>query len=270
MKSYLEEIFGLQGKVALVTGGAMGIGHGIAFCLAKAGATVIIADIVSQEDAKSTMDELIKISPDSSYYQIDLRDIKKLPLLIEYVSKKHGDLNLLVNNAGIFKYMSMLEMTEEMWDKVIDLNLKSVAFLSRESAKFMKEKGHGGRIINISSIDAIKPVAANLPHYDSSKAALRMFTRSFAKEVAPLGILVNDIAPGGVNTPGAKKIAGDNLSEAQIKAMEAQTEGFTKMIPLQRMGEPEDIGQAVLFLAGKASSYMTGTTIIVDGGLLIM
>lgn len=235
MKNYLEELFSLHGKIALVTGGAMGIGKGIALSLAKAGATVMVADIAAVDEVESTMKELKQINSSCTYFQIDLRDIKKLPGLISETIEVYGDIHILVNNAGVFKYMPMLDMNEEMWDLVLDLNLKSAAFLSKAAAKAMQIKGHGGRIINISSVDAIKPVAGNLAHYDSSKAAIRMFTKSFAKEVAHFGILVNDIAPGGVNTPGAKKILGDNPTLEQIKTLEEQTAGFAQMIPLKRM-----------------------------------
>ena len=223
MNKYFDEIFSLKGQVAIVTGGAMGIGKGISISLAKAGANVLIADIAKATDVNSTINELKEINPACSYMQVDLRNISLLSSVTQKAVELYGDLNILVNNAGIFKYRPMMEMDESMWDSVVDLNLKSLAFLSREAAKVMQTKGHGGRIINITSIDAIKPVAGNLAHYDSSKAAVRMFTRSFAKEVASLGILVNDIAPGGVNTPGAKTISGDNPSAEQLKAMEQQT-----------------------------------------------
>lgn len=270
MQNYLQELFGLNGKTAIVTGGAMGIGKGIAISLASAGATVLIADRVSADDASETMKELRSINASCSYYQIDLTDINKLPALVKKAVSEYGALDILVNNAGIYKYQAMLDMSEDMWDKVLDLNLKSAVFLSKEAATAMKQKGNGGRIINITSVDAMKPVAPNLAHYDASKAALRMFTRSFAKEVAPFGILVNDIAPGGVNTPGTKLIAGENPSAEQLKALEAQTAGFIQMLPIKRFGEPEDIGSATLFLAGKAATYITGTTLVVDGGMLIM
>ncbi len=270
MQNYLQELFGLKGKIAIVTGGAMGIGKGIAFSLANAGATILIADRVSTADAAETMKELKSINPACSYYQIDLTDINKLPNLIKKAISEYGALDILVNNAGIYKYQAMLEMRESMWDDVLNLNLKSAVFLSKEAATAMKLKGNGGRIINITSVDALKPVAPSLAHYDSSKAALRMFTRSFAKEVAPFGILVNDIAPGGVNTPGTKLIAGENPSAEQLKALEAQTAGFIQMLPIKRFGEPEDIGNVTLFLAGNAANYITGTTLIVDGGMLIM
>ena len=133
----------------------------------------------------------------------------------------------------------------------------------------MIAKKHGGRIINISSIDSLKP-SGNLATYDASKGGVRMLTRSFAKEVGKYGITVNDIAPGGVNTPGAAKIMGDQASQEQMDAMKAGMEQFVKSLPLQRMGEPEDIANATLFLASNASAYITGTTLVVDGGLLLI
>jgi 2-deoxy-D-gluconate 3-dehydrogenase len=133
----------------------------------------------------------------------------------------------------------------------------------------MIEKKHGGKIINISSIDSLKPTG-NLSHYDASKGGIRMLTRAFAKEVGKHGIHVNDIAPGGINTPGVQKISGRPLTAQEQAAMQAQMQQFMSMLPLQRIGEPEEIGAAALFLASDASNYMTGSTVVVDGGLLIM
>lgn len=269
MKHSIEKLFDLSGKVALVTGGAMGIGKGIALRLAEAGADIMMVDIVSPTEANETINELKQTGSKASYIQADLRDIKQLQTLVDQTLLAFGDIHILVNNAGIFNYCPLTELTEELWDRTIDLNLKAVAFLSKAVIKTMMEKKHGGKIINISSVDSIKPTG-NLSQYDSSKGGVRMLTRAFAKEVGKYGILVNDIAPGGVNTPGAQKIAGTNITAEQIQAMKAQSEQFLQMLPLQRMGEPEDIGNAALFLASDASNYITGSTLVVDGGLLIM
>jgi len=201
--------------------------------------------------------------------QTDLSDTKNLDAVVTNTVKHFGDIDILVNNAGIFNYTPVTHLTEELWDKTINLNLKSVAFLSKLVVNIMIEKKHGGKIINISSIDSLKPTG-NLSHYDSSKGGLRMLTRAFAKEVGKHGILVNDIAPGGVDTLGVQKMSGENIPKEQQMAVKAQIEQFVKMLPLQRMGEPEDIGNTALFLASDASNYMTGSTIVVDGGLLIM
>ncbi len=269
MHPSIQNLFDLSGKTAIVTGGAMGIGKGIARRLAQAGASVMIADIVSPEEAAGTLEEIRKYGPPCAYIQTDLRDISLHQSLVDQTVAHLGDIHILVNNAGIFQYCPVTEMSEELWDRTVDLNLKAVAFLSKAVVKKMIEKGHGGRIINISSIDSMKPTG-NLSQYDASKGGLRMLTRAFAKEVGKYGILVNDIAPGGVNTPGVQKIAGPHVSAEQQAAMQVQTEQFMRMLPLQRMGEPEEIGNAALFLAGDASAYMTGSTLVVDGGLLIM
>jgi 2-dehydro-3-deoxy-D-gluconate 5-dehydrogenase len=269
MKNSIEKLFDLTGKVAIVTGGAMGIGKGIAKRLSEAGAKIMIVDIVERKEAETTISEIKSNGGEALYIQADLTEIKNLENIINQTVKEFGDLNILVNNAGIFTYCPVTELTEELWDKTINLNLKAVAFLSKLAVNKMIEKKHAGKIINISSIDSIKP-SGNLSQYDSSKGGVRMLTKAFAKEVGKYGINVNDIAPGGVNTPGVAKIAGTNLSAEQQQAMKTQMEQFVKMLPLQRIGEPEEIGNAALFLASDASNYMTGSTMVVDGGLLIM
>jgi len=269
MNKSIEKLFDLTGKVAIVTGGAMGIGMGIVVRLAEAGASVMIVDIVPPEEADPAIKALINQGNKAHYYQIDLSEIKNLAPLIDKTVAQFGDLHILVNNAGIFTYCPVTELTEELWDRTHNLNLKAVTFLSKLAVEKMIAKKHGGRIINISSIDSIKP-SGNLSHYDSSKGGLRMLTRAFAKEVGKYGITVNDIAPGGVTTPGVEKIAGTTLTAEQQQAMKTQMEQFVQMLPLQRMGDPEEIGNAALFLASDASSYMTGSTMIIDGGLLVM
>jgi 2-deoxy-D-gluconate 3-dehydrogenase len=265
----IEKLFDLSGKVAIVTGGATGIGKGIALRLAEAGASILIADIEPVKEAENTLNEIKALGAKVEYLEVDLSVTSNLVSVTEKTLNVFGDIHILVNNAGIFNYMPVTQLNEELWDKTINLNLKSVAFLSKLVVNTMIEKKHGGKIINISSIDSLKPTG-NLSHYDSSKGGVRMLTRAFAKEVGKHGILVNDIAPGGVDTLGVQKMAGENIPKEQQMAMKAQIEQFVKMLPLQRMGEPEDIGNVALFLASDASNYMTGSTLIVDGGLLIM
>ncbi|UTA66737.1 SDR family NAD(P)-dependent oxidoreductase [Emticicia sp. 21SJ11W-3] len=269
MNNIIQDLFGLQNKTAIVTGGAMGIGKGIATRLALAGASVLIADIVSEQDAAPTVDGIRQQGGKVAYIQADLSNTALLPGIVKAAVDTFGDIDILVNNAGIFKYMPITELNEDLWDKTLNINLKAVAFLSKAFINTLIEKKHGGKIINISSIDSLKPTG-NLAQYDASKGGIRMLTRSFAKEAGKYGITVNDIAPGGVNTPGVQKIAGDNLPKEQLEAMQAQTAQFIQTLPLQRIGEPDDIGNAALFLAGKASDYITGSTIVVDGGLLLM
>ncbi|MFN5830898.1 MAG: SDR family NAD(P)-dependent oxidoreductase [Bacteroidota bacterium] len=269
MHKAIEKLFDLSGRVAIVTGGAMGIGKGVALKLAQAGASVLIVDIVTSEQAQATIDEIKGTGAKVAYMQTDLKDMAQLGKIVDTAISTFGDIHILVNNAGIFTYCQLTEMTEELWDNTINLNLKSVAFLSKAVIKTMIEKKHGGKIINISSIDSLKPTG-NLSHYDASKGGIRMLTRAFAKEVGKHGIHVNDIAPGGINTPGVQKISGRPLTAQEQAAMQAQMQQFMSMLPLQRIGEPEEIGAAALFLASDASNYMTGSTVVVDGGLLIM
>jgi 2-deoxy-D-gluconate 3-dehydrogenase len=269
MHKSIEKLFDLSGRVAIVTGGAMGIGKGIALKLAQAGTSVMIVDIVAKEAAQATLDEITGAGAKVAYMQTDLKEISNLSKIVDNTLSTFGDIHILVNNAGIFTYCPLTEMSEELWDSTINLNLKSVAFLSKAVIKTMIEKKHGGKIINISSIDSLKPTG-NLSHYDASKGGIRMLTRAFAKEAGKHGINVNDIAPGGINTPGVQKISGHTLTAEEQQAMQAQMQQFMSMLPLQRIGEPEEIGAAVLFLASDASNYMTGSTVVVDGGLLIM
>ncbi len=269
MNTAITKMFDLSGKVAVVTGGAMGIGKGIALRLAEAGAAVLIADVVAQSEAQDTLDEITLAGGTVAYLQVDLTNMAEVNKVVTTTLTTYGDLHILVNNAGIFKYMPVTQLTEDMWDRTLNLNLKAVAFLSKQAVNAMIEKKHGGKIINISSIDSLKP-SGNLSQYDASKGGVRMLTRAFAKEVGKHGITVNDIAPGGVATPGVQKISGDNVTKEQQEAMQAQMAGFIQMLPLQRIGQPDDIAMAALFLASNASSYMTGSTVVVDGGLLIM
>ncbi|MDI1232720.1 MAG: glucose 1-dehydrogenase [bacterium] len=269
MNQALNNLYDLNGKTAIVTGGAMGIGGGIAKRLAEAGASIFIADIVNESEAKITLDEIREKGGKVTYLQVDLTQMESIDNVIEKTLVAYGDIDILVNNAGIFKYLPVTYLTEELWDKTINLNLKALTFLTKAVVNIMISKKHGGRIINISSVDSLKP-SGYLAIYDASKGGVRMVTRSFAKEVGKYGITVNDIAPGGINTPGASKIMGDNVTPEEINAMKAGMTQFINTLPLQRMGEPEDIANAALFLASSASAYMTGSTMLVDGGLMLM
>lgn len=269
MNQSINSLFDLSGKTAIVTGGAMGIGGGIATRLSEAGANVLIVDIVDQAEAAETINTIKKSNGRVEYLQVDIASVENLDKIVETAGQHFGDINILVNNAGIFKYLPVTNLTEELWDRTMNINLKAMAFLSKAVVNYMIAKQHGGRIINISSIDSLKP-SGNLATYDASKGGVRMLTRSFAKEVGKFGITVNDIAPGGINTPGASKIMGDHVSKEQAEAMKAGMEQFVKTLPLQRIGEPKDIANATLFLASEAANYVTGTTLVVDGGLLLI
>lgn len=269
MHDIIKDLFDLTGKTAIVTGGAMGIGKGIAMQLAYAGANILIVDIVPETEAQDTLQAIAATGAKVAYLQTDLANTANVAGVIEKAVGVFGDVHILVNNAGIFKYMPLTQLSEEMWDKTLSLNLKAVAFLSKNFINTLIERKHGGKIINISSVDSLKPTG-NLSQYDASKGGVRMLTRAFAKEAGKYGITVNDIAPGGINTPGVARIAGDSVTKEQQEAMMAQTAQFIQQLPLQRIGQPDDIGHAALFLASKASDYITGSTLVVDGGLLLV
>jgi len=259
----VKELLNLSGKVAVVTGGAMGIGKAIAARLAEAGASVIIADI-NLEAAQKTADELIAAGYKAEPVRSDASKIEDAENTIRQAVDVFGDVDILVNNAGIYPFSPAIDMTEAVWDKTIDINLKGTMFFCQAGARAMKARSHGGKIINIASIDAFRPTG-NVAHYDASKGGVVMLTKALAKEWAPLGIQVNAVAPGSIATPGTSaSIAG--ISDEQKAAL---TKAFLEKIPLGRMGEPDDIAKIVLFLAGPASDYMVGAVLIADGGYLV-
>jgi 2-dehydro-3-deoxy-D-gluconate 5-dehydrogenase len=264
MKS-IQELFSLQGKVALVTGAGKGIGRAIALRLAEAGAKVVVVDIDSGS-AMETEALIIHAGGTSCVLIDDSATVDDAADIVQEAVEVYGQVDILVNNAGIFRFQAFVELTEKMWDDTINTNLKGAAFMAQAAAKQMIKQGHGGRIINISSIDAYHPTG-NLAHYDASKGGLEMLTKSMARELAAHGILVNAIAPGGIATPGVASMMGAGSLDAE--AAKAVTDGFLATLPLKRMGEPEEIANMALFLASDASSYCVGASFVVDGGALV-
>jgi len=262
----ITEIYDFKGKAAIVTGGAMGIGEAIALRLAEAGASVMIADI-SLEEANKVVEKIKSIGGKAAAIYADAGSVDDASKVAQSTVAAFGRLDILVNNAGIYPFTPALQMTESMWDKVLGINLKGAFFFAQAAAQQMIQAGHGGKIVNIASIDGLHPTG-NLAHYDASKGGVVMVTKSLALEFGPHKINVNAIAPGGIQTPG-----GQAQSAAILKAInmpsEELTKAFTARIPLGRMGEPDDIAKVVLFLASSASDYMTGSLVVVDGGYLL-
>jgi len=266
MNRTIKELFDLSGKTAMVTGGAMGIGKGIALRLAEAGANVVIGDI-NMEVAGGTVKEIEAAGGRAKAVKADTSVIAEDPKTVQSVIDAFGDIDILVNNAGIYRFMPALNMTEEMWQKTMSINLTGVFFLAKAAANAMIKAGHGGKIVNVASIDAFRPTG-NLAHYDASKGGVVMMTKALAQELAKYGINVNAVAPGGINTPGAARMIKDaKLADEQAKAMQKE---FIDKIPLHRMGEPDDVAGVVLFLASQASDYMVGSIVRVDGGALLV
>jgi 2-deoxy-D-gluconate 3-dehydrogenase len=254
----------LKGKAAIVTGGAKGIGRGIAYRLAEAGAKVLIADI-DEETAQKTAQELVAKGWSAEAVKIDVSSEEDVKRMIDTCKEKFGSVDILVNNAGIFPSEPVAQMTVEDFEKVLHVNLRSVFLTTKHSSEIMKQQG-GGKIINITSIDALHPSMVGLAHYDASKHGVWGFTKNSALELAEHKIWVNAIAPGGIATPG---VAAAGSQGASTEQLDSATEAFRAKIPMHRLGEPDEIGMVALFLASDMSSYMTGSQIVVDGGALL-
>jgi len=242
----------LKDRVALVTGGGRGIGRAVALKLAAAGASVVVNDI-SEETAGAVADEVKALGRPSLAIAADVSSATDVTRLIETAIEKFGQIDILVNNAGIARDQLLLRMSEEDWDRVINIDLKSVFLCTKAALRHML-KARKGRIINMASIVGLvgNPGQAN---YASAKAGVIGFTRSIAKEVASRSITVNAIAPGFIDTDMTKGLA------------EKQRQELMSSIPLGRLGTPEDVADAVAFLASDAAAYITGQVLAVDGGM---
>ena len=255
----LAELIDLSGKAAIVTGGAKGIGLGIATRLAEAGAKVLVADMDS-EAAHKAAEDLSARGWTAGTYVLDVSNEEQVAAMVRHCQEHFGSVDILVNNAGIYPPVPVAQMSAEQFEKVMHVNLRSVFLTTKHAAEIMKQQG-GGRIINVTSIDALHPSMVGLAHYDASKHGEWGFTKNAALELAADKIWVNAIAPGGIATPG---VAAMNQGGDQ-----AATDAFMAKIPMRRMGEPDEIGTVALFLASDLASYMTGSQIVVDGGALL-
>jgi 3-oxoacyl-[acyl-carrier protein] reductase len=249
----------LKGKVAVVTGAAKGMGKAHSLLLAKAGAKVALADI-DLAGCQLVVDEIKKSRGDAIALKCDMSQKKDIDNLISETVKKFGRIDVLVNNAGVYPFKPFLEMQEADFQKVIDINLKGYFLASQAAAKEMQknvpnEKGLRGSIVNIASVAAVIGFAG-LAHYCASKGGVVAMSKAIALELAPLGIRINNVEPGAIDTPGASNAS---MTDEQKKAMLAP-------IPMKREGTADEIANAVLFLASDESSYMTGASIVVDGG----
>jgi 2-deoxy-D-gluconate 3-dehydrogenase len=255
----------LTGKSAVVTGGGAGIGEAICLRLAQAGAGVTVMDIDS-EAAGRTVEQIKSNGGEASAVVADAANVGDAAKVVGRAVEVFGGLDILVNNAGAFPHASVLEVTEEMWDLVLNVNLRSVMFYSQAAARKMIEAGRGGKIVNIASMEGLHP-REDLAHYVTAKAGVAMLTKALALELAPHNILVNAVAPGGIMTAGA--VAQQTAIKASGKSLREIYEKFMARLPLGRMGEPDDVARVVLFLASPATDYMTGSVIVVDGGFLL-
>jgi len=255
----LAELIDLSGKSAIVTGGSMGIGCGIVERLHEAGAAVVIADL--DLDAGASVAERLNASrPDSALaMQTDVSQRADIDAMVAGCVDRFGGLDILVNNAGIYPFAPFLEIDAELFEHVLRVNLFGVFSAMQAAARQMIAQGRGGKIINVSSIDALHPSMVGLAHYDASKHGVWGLTKNVALELAEHGIAVNALAPGAIATPGTSSGAVD---PDMLREMEQR-------IPMHRMGSPDDMGRVALFLASELSSYLTGSQIVADGGMLL-
>jgi 2-dehydro-3-deoxy-D-gluconate 5-dehydrogenase len=259
--------FSVSGRRVIVTGGAMGIGLGIVRRFVEGGASVLLVD----RDEGAAYEAARKIGAPAERLQtmaVDVGEEAAAPAIVQRAVRAFGGLDVLVNNAGIYPQIPAMQMTPALFDQVIRINLRAPVMLCKAAAARMIEQAKPGRIINICSIDSVHPSMVGLAAYDASKGALYSFTKSLALELAPKHILVNAIAPGGIATEGtAKPLQASGMDAQQMK--EAMAHFIKAKVPLGRMGMPDEIATATVFLASQASSYMTGALLLVDGGTLL-
>jgi 3-oxoacyl-[acyl-carrier protein] reductase len=249
-------MFNLTNKVALVTGARRGMGKAHALALAKQGARVVVTDI-DEKECQTVADEIRANGGEAVAFKLDVLSSQEVDQVFDAVIKKFGRLDILVNNAGIFAPKSALAMTEEEWDHTLNINLKGEFLCAQRAAQEMT-KNKWGRIINIASIASggVGIGFEGATHYSASKGGIVGMSESMALEFGPLGITVNVIAPGAIETPMIGAVTKDLIEEIELR------------VPLKRIGKPEEVSAAVVFLASEEASYVTGATLVVDGGWL--
>ena len=247
----------LENKVAIVTGGSGGIGQALCTRLAREGAKIVINYRSSKDEAEEVKQKVEQIGSEALIVQADLSKVEQINNLVKESIDRFGKVDILVNNAGLEKRADFWDVTEDDYDLVLNVNLKAVFFATQAVVKYFKETNNKGRIINISSVHEELP----FPHFTSycaSKGGVKMITRNLAVELGPMGITINNVAPGAIATP----INQDLLDDPE------QSQKVIKNIPLGRFGEPKDVSGIVAFLASDEAKYITGSTFYVDGGLL--
>jgi len=248
-------------RVAIVTGGAMGIGKAAARCLLRDGAAVVIVDR-NEEAGRQTAAELSQTHPGVLFCRADIASLDEDRAAVETAVRRFGGLDILVNNAGIQTYGDVLTTTEEIWDRTMDANLKGHWLMSKCAVPEMLKRGKGA-IVNVSSVQGLAS-QRNVLAYSTSKHAMIGLTRTMAVDLAARGIRVNCVCPGTVDTPMIRKdIIEKDRSPQALEAI------LNRMHPIGRMAQPEEIGEVIAFLAGDRASFMTGSIVTVDGGLLV-
>ncbi|PTL83672.1 SDR family NAD(P)-dependent oxidoreductase [Vitiosangium sp. GDMCC 1.1324] len=258
--------FDISGKAAIVTGGAMGIGFGIVRRFVESGANVLLTDL-DEQAAKAALARLPRGPGRAEAMQADVSLEGADEAMVARCVERFGGVDVLVNNAGIYPAVPVLQMSPELLDQVYQVNIRGLVFASKAAGARMIQQGRGGSIINLSSIAAFHPSSVGLAAYGTSKAGVSQFTKSLALELAPHRIRVNAIAPGGVITEGANRQLQSMMTPEQEAVW--RVEYVKAKIPLGRFGDPDDIARVAVFLASSASEYVTGSDVLVDGGMLL-
>ncbi len=258
MAKGLDKKFGLDGKVAVVTGAGAGIGRAVCLCLAEAGAAVAVQDL-NGKSAAAVAKEIQGAGGKAISIVGDASQAKSIDAMYQQAVDELGGLDITVNNAGIYPFTDFLEIDEKELDKVFDLNLRGSFLATQRAGKFMSRAGKGGRIVNVASVQGLRPTAPGVSHYNVTKAGVMMLTKSAALELAPAGIGVNCVAPGVIQTSGTQPLIDtDSLGNP------------AELVPYgERWGRAEEVADTILFLVSPAASYITGETIIIDGGYLL-
>jgi glucose 1-dehydrogenase len=246
----------LQEKVAIVTGADTGIGKAVAMRFAQEGARVVIDYLGEAEPARALVDAIENFGGRAYAVEANIAEPEQVSTLVKEAVKHFGQLDVIVNNAGVEEKHPFLEMPLETWKKVIDVDLTGPYMCSQAAAKQMVRQNRGGRIINISSVHEEITMPTNAP-YCAAKGGLRMLMRTIAVELAPHSITVNNVCPGAVDTP----------MDAKLKASPKKYDALLSEIPLHRMARPEEIASMCVYLASDEAAYITGASFIVDGGM---
>lgn len=239
-------------RIVLVTGAAQGIGKAIAIKFLEQGESIILTD-VKEEQLKKATKEISNLKGDSSYYILDVSKSAEVEKTVDLIINKMGRIDILINNAGMGVFGEIEDVTDELLDEVLKINFKGAFYLCRKVVPIMKKHSYG-KIVNISSIVAKRGDNTTSPCYGSSKGALTVLTKSLARQLGPFGINVNGVAPHAIDTSIMK--LWDEEKKREV----------AKSLPVRRIGKPEDVASAVLFLASDEASYITGQIINIDGG----
>jgi 2-deoxy-D-gluconate 3-dehydrogenase len=247
----MNDIFSLKGKAAVVTGGTTGLGQAMAVGLAEAGADVVIADIMESTETK---EKILSIGRKAIQLKVDLSNFESINIVVKSAIDEFGKIDILINNAGIIRRTPAIEFSEKDWDDVMNINSKTVFFLSQAAARDMFKRKYG-KIINVASLLSFSG-GITVPSYSASKGAVAQITKALANEWAQYGINTNAIAPGYMVTNNT----------AALRKDEKRYSAISERIPAGRWGMPEDLKGAAVFLASGASDYVNGHVLVVDGG----